>query len=98
CALLQAHNRRPTASPRRIRDVAALHEVRHVDPGARQPLMRYRRLFDLRLGGNSRVDAEMDLEIESHVAMRAADLERSGMSPAAACEEARRRFGNFDDA
>ena len=60
--------------------------------------MRYRRLFDLRLGGNARVDAEMDREIEAHLAMRAADLEREGMSPEAARDEARRRFGNFDDA
>jgi putative ABC transport system permease protein len=60
--------------------------------------MRYRRLFDLRLGGNARVDAEMDREIEAHLAMRAADLEREGLSPAEARDEARRRFGNFDDA
>jgi len=60
--------------------------------------MRYRRLFDLRLGDNARVDAEMDREIETHLAMRAADLEREGMSPQQARDEARRRFGNFDDA
>jgi putative ABC transport system permease protein len=60
--------------------------------------MRYRRLFDLRLGGNARVDAEMDREIEAHLAMRAADLEREGLSPEDARAEARRRFGNFDDA
>jgi len=60
--------------------------------------MRYRRLFDLRLGDNARVDAEMDREIETHLAMRAADLERAGLSPDEARAEARRRFGNFDDA
>ena len=61
-------------------------------------MMRYRRLFDLRLGGAARADAEMDLEIESHIAMRVADLVRAGMTPEAAREEARGRFGNFDDA
>jgi putative ABC transport system permease protein len=60
--------------------------------------MRYRRLFDPRLGGSARAAAEMDLEIASHLAMRAADLERDGMTPEAARAEARRRFGNFDDA
>jgi len=60
--------------------------------------MRYRRLFDLSLGSNARVDAEMDREIEAHIAMRAADLEREGLSADDALAEARRRFGNFDDA
>jgi predicted permease len=60
--------------------------------------MRYQRLFDLRLGGNARVDAEMDREIEAHLAMRAADLEREGLSPEQSRAEARRRFGNLDDA
>ena len=55
----------------------------------------YRRLFDLRLGGRARADAEMDLEIESHLEMRVADLVRAGWSPDAAREEAMRRFGHF---
>lgn len=59
---------------------------------------RYRRLFDLRLGGRARADAEMDLEIESHIAMRVADLVRAGFTPEAARIEARRRFGDFNDA
>ena len=58
----------------------------------------YRRLFDLRLGGRARADAEMDREIESHLAMREADLVRAGMSPEGAREEARRRFGDFERA
>src|SRR3954469_6982215 len=57
---------------------------------------RYRRIFDLRLGGRRRIDAEMDAEIESHIAMRAADLVRAGMSPKVARDEAVRRFGDFD--
>ena len=59
---------------------------------------KYRRLFDLRLGGRARADAEMDLEIESHLAMRVADLVRAGWAPEAAREEAMRRFGHFDTA
>ena len=58
-------------------------------------MSRYRRLFDLRLGGRARVDAEMDLEIEAHLAMRTADLVRAGMAPDAARREAERRFGDF---
>ena len=58
----------------------------------------YRRLFDLRLGGGRRSDAEMDLEIESHIAMRAADLVASGMTPEAARAAARERFGDFETA
>ena len=88
-----------SAPAHRIRDVDALHAIRHVDSRARptRHMMRYRRLFDLRLGGRRRAGDEMDLEIESHLAMRAADLERQGMTPDAAREEAR-RFGDFDAA
>lgn len=59
---------------------------------------RYRRLFDLHLGGRARIEAEMDEEVEAHVAMRAADLVRLGMPADQALAEAKRRFGNFDDA
>src|SRR3569833_1522340 len=59
---------------------------------------RYRRIFDLRLGGRRRIDAEMDAELESHLAMRVADLMRAGLSPEAARREAMRRFGDFDTA
>jgi len=62
------------------------------------PSRGYRRLFDLRLGGRARADAEMDLEIESHLEMRVADLVRAGWSPEAARNEAMRRFGHFDTA
>jgi predicted permease len=58
----------------------------------------YRRIIDLALGGGRRLDAEMDREIESHLEMRIADLVRGGMTPDAAREEARRRFGDFNAA
>ncbi len=58
----------------------------------------YRRLFDLRLGGKRRNDAELDLELESHIAMRVADLVAAGMNPRVAREEALKRFGDFDTA
>lgn len=59
---------------------------------------RYRRLLDLRLGGARRSAAEMDLEIESHVAMRVADLVRQGMTPDDARAAALARFGDLDTA
>src|SRR5579884_1514167 len=59
---------------------------------------RYRRIVDLGLGGSRRARAEMDREIEAHLAMRAADLEREGWLPDAARAEALRRLGDFDDA
>jgi putative ABC transport system permease protein len=59
---------------------------------------RYRRLFDLRLGGRKRVDDEMDREIDAHIEMRIADLVRAGMSPEDARREAEARFGHFDSA
>jgi hypothetical protein len=40
----------------------------------------------------------MDLEIESHLEMRVADLVRAGWLPDAARDEAMRRFGHFDTA
>jgi putative ABC transport system permease protein len=66
--------------------------------GAMSPKPVYRRLFDLRLGGRRRSAAEMDLEIESHLAMRIADLVAAGVSPADARAEALRRFGDIDRA
>src|SRR6185503_15997152 len=59
---------------------------------------RYRRIFDLGLGGGQRARAEMDLEIEAHLAMRTADLVGAGWPPDAARAEALRRFGDFDQA
>ncbi|HEX6809736.1 MAG TPA: ADOP family duplicated permease [Gemmatimonadaceae bacterium] len=58
----------------------------------------YRRLLHLRLGGARQSAAEMDLEIESHIAMRVADLVRQGMDPDAARSAALARFGDFDAA
>ena len=59
---------------------------------------KYRRLLDLRLGGARRIAADMDLEIESHIAMRVADLVRQGMTPEDARSAALARFGDFDAA
>jgi hypothetical protein len=46
----------------------------------------------------SQVEREVSEELEFHLAMRAAELERSGLSPDDAQREARRRFGNVDAA
>src|SRR5690606_37812356 len=51
----------------------------------------YRRI--LRLFGVD-VRREVDEELESHIEMRAAELERAGYSPAAARAEAERRLGS----
>lgn len=61
-------------------------------------MSRYRRLFDLRLGGRRRSDAELDQELASHIAMRVADLVRAGMSRDDAERAARARFGDFERA
>jgi predicted permease len=45
--------------------------------------------------GRSRIDAEVEAEIAFHLEMRAAELAARGMTPAAAGEEARRRFGDI---
>ncbi len=58
----------------------------------------YRRLVDLALGGRRRIDEEMDDEIDAHLEMRIADLVRAGMLPEDARAEAKRRFGDFEDA
>jgi predicted permease len=47
-----------------------------------------------RLGGKP--DAEMDEEIEAHLQLRAADLQRTGLSPEAARAAAEQRFGDLD--
>jgi putative ABC transport system permease protein len=54
----------------------------------------------LRLSGRrgASLDAEMDEEIASHLAMREADLVQRGMDPAAARAEAQRMFGDLDAA
>ena len=52
----------------------------------------YRRLFDLGGGGASSAESEMDQEIESHIAMRVADLVSEGWSEDAAHQEAIRHF------
>ncbi len=54
-----------------------------------------RRLFRLPFG-DARIREEVDEEIRFHLEARAARLEREGMAPAAAREEAQRRFGEID--
>lgn len=44
-----------------------------------------------------RVNAELQEEFRHHMELRAADLERAGMSPAAAARKARAEFGSTDD-
>jgi putative ABC transport system permease protein len=63
-----------------------------------KPPRRYRPLFSLGKRGGTEAEAEMDREIESHLAMRTADLVRAGLPPETARDEAMRRFGNFDTA
>lgn len=55
---------------------------------------RYRRLFRLLPWTRGEIGREVDEEIRAHLEMRAADLERGGLSPAAARAEAERRFGD----
>ena len=55
----------------------------------RDPLRHVRR-------GSRRIREEVDAEIAFHLAMRSAELERSGLSAEAAREEALRRFGELD--
>ena len=56
--------------------------------------MEYRKLFRLRRSDARGVDAELNDEIESHLAMRIEELERDGHSPARAREIALERFGD----
>src|SRR6187397_2475747 len=44
----------------------------------------------------TQIEREVDDELEFHIAMRAEELERAGMSAEAARREALRAFGNFD--
>ena len=44
----------------------------------------------------SRVESEMDTEMRFHIEAYAADLERAGMSRAAAARQARMEFGGID--
>ena len=55
-----------------------------------------RRLFRLR-GLDDDVDGEVEEELRFHLEQRAARLEREGMSPWEAREEAERRFGNLEE-
>ena len=52
-----------------------------------------RRAFRLALG-RPRIEEEVDAEVAFHLEMRAAELAARGLTPDAARDEARRRFGN----
>jgi predicted permease len=55
-----------------------------------------KRLFRFPWRSASQIRDEVDAEIEFHLAMRAEELERRGMSPAAARRETRERFGDVE--
>ncbi|MBK6781477.1 MAG: ABC transporter permease [Gemmatimonadetes bacterium] len=57
-----------------------------------------RRAFRLPWRKPDEIDAELDEEFAFHLEARARELEAGGMAPAAAREEARRRFGDLDGA
>ena len=57
-----------------------------------------RRLFRLAVRRPDAARAEADEEIRLHLQLRAAQLERDGLSPGAARAEAERRFGPLDEA
>jgi putative ABC transport system permease protein len=57
-----------------------------------------RRLFRLPIWRRDLAEQELDEEIRLHLEMRAEQLERQGLPPEAAREEARRRFGPMDEA
>ncbi len=59
---------------------------------------RFKRLFRLRRRGAADLATEVDDEIDTHLALRARELERYGMSPSEAWAEALRRFGDLPDA
>ena len=60
--------------------------------------MDYRRWLRLRPQTADEVAREIDEELETHVALRAADLERAGVSDARARQQARQRFGDYQQA
>src|SRR5215210_3724752 len=57
-----------------------------------------RRLFRLAVRRPENTLAEADEEIRLHLQLRAAQLEREGLSPQVARAEAERRFGPLDEA
>ena len=57
---------------------------------------RFRRLFRLDARGRADAAREVEDEIEAHLALRIAALERQGLTPEAARAEALSRFGDLD--
>ena len=105
-ALLQAHDRRAPTASHRIRNVARYTKsvtkilslaTRNADRSSHEPtLPSHARSAPRRTPRAS--TPRWIVEIESHVAMRAADLVRAGMAPDEARREALRRFGDFTEA
>lgn len=56
------------------------------------------RAFRLPWRNSAEIDTDLDEELRFHLDQRIAELTASGLPPAAAREEALRRFGNLDDA
>ena len=67
-------------------------------PGGQNIRPGIRRLFHLALRREDQLRAEVDEEIQLHLALRTAQLTREGLSPEAARAEAERRFGSPDEA
>ena len=57
-----------------------------------------RRLFHLPWRTAQRIRSDVDDEIQFHIAMRVEELESRGLPPGAALTEARRQFGDLEDA
>src|SRR5687767_5779697 len=57
-----------------------------------------RRYLTLPSRSAARVRRDVEDELRTHIDMRAADLEREGMSPSEARAQAIRKFGDLDDA
>lgn len=58
----------------------------------------FRRLFRFPRRSSDRIASDVDDELEFHLAMRAAEFRRAGLSESDADAAARRRFGDVDDA
>lgn len=61
-------------------------------------MLDYRRIFRLRLGRRAELRAELDEELTTHIELRVDELVARGMGREEAMREARKRFGDFDEA
>ena len=58
---------------------------------------QWRRLLRLPSRSRSQMAADIDAELDFHLAMREAELQGRGLSTGDAAREARRRFGDIDE-